>query len=377
MCGLIGVFNTGKYEKKAANMQALLQFEDQRKRGTEGFGVITINSKMKTRVDRATEPYKFMWDIHNNPSNMIIVHHRTPTSTDNLIGQTHPILVSDGSLKYDYLVTHNGIITNDEDLKKEHEELGFVYKTCTESHYTGAIKFNDSEAFAIELARLVEEQTDEMNISGSAAFIALQIDKKTQTTVKLLFGRIRTTPLIMAKSRNTLFLSSEGKGHEIDEKTLYSCKLEGDMKLTKAKINLKEEEKDEKEVEEEKEAKKKATTEYLQEKFSEKKHRGRLSRELGFKTNQEFNEAYDDDTYEERIASVMEEAKEKLDTILEEYMIALNYSTLQDENDINLFIGSIRDIMEETQKELEEEEMNKTMYDHYTDEAEGKKVLSA
>lgn len=47
MCGLIGVFNTGKYEKKVANMQALAQFEDQRKRGTEGFGIITIDAKKK------------------------------------------------------------------------------------------------------------------------------------------------------------------------------------------------------------------------------------------------------------------------------------------------------------------------------------------
>jgi len=44
---------------------------------------------------------------------MIIAHHRYPTSTKNLINQTHPIQVSNELLEHDYLVIHNGVITND------------------------------------------------------------------------------------------------------------------------------------------------------------------------------------------------------------------------------------------------------------------------
>jgi hypothetical protein len=41
--------------------------------------------------------------------------------------------VSNKMLKFDYYVVHNGMISNDEELKKEHEKLGFAYTTkCME-----------------------------------------------------------------------------------------------------------------------------------------------------------------------------------------------------------------------------------------------------
>ncbi len=236
MCGIIGVFNTEK-EKIQVNDEALEIFEDQAERGTKGFGIINIDGDNSYLVDRATEPYKFLWDIHAKPTNRIIIHHRQPTSTDNKIHQTHPILVSSGSLAHDYLVIHNGIITNDDELRKMHEGLGFIYNTVGESKL-GYERFNDSECLAIEMARYIEKQTKKLGIRGSAAFIAIQIDKKTKKVEQMFFGRTSSAVLNMAKTRNKLILSSEGKGDEIKEETLYSCKMDDNMELKKSKLEI-------------------------------------------------------------------------------------------------------------------------------------------
>jgi len=239
MCGIIGCFHTGQ-NANPVNEAVLNQFEDQKERGLNGFGIIKINDKMEYKVERATEGYKFMWDIHSEKVRAMIVHHRTPTSSDNLLAQTHPILVDNGSLKYKYLVVHNGIIQNDNKLKEAHEKLGFAYAT----EYTDKSKYNDSECFTIELARFIEKQSDKVNIEGSAAFICVQINRETEKISKLFFGR-NTNPLNMAKTRGKLFLSSTGQGSEIEANTLYSCKLDEEMKLKKEKMPFAEVEKKE------------------------------------------------------------------------------------------------------------------------------------
>lgn len=231
MCGLIGVFYTGK-NKKHVNEIALNQFEDQKERGINGFGIIKINDKMGYKIDRATEGYKFMWDIHHNPVRAVIVHHRIPTGSDNTLKQTHPIVVDNGSLKYKYLLVHNGVIRNDCELKAEHEALGFIYTTVD------GTKFNDSECVAIELARFIENQIDRVGIIGSAAFIGVQIDKKTDKVIKLFFGRNEGNPLNLAKTRNKMFISSTGPGSQVAPFKLYDCKLDAEMKLNRRTIRF-------------------------------------------------------------------------------------------------------------------------------------------
>jgi glucosamine 6-phosphate synthetase-like amidotransferase/phosphosugar isomerase protein len=236
MCGIIFARKTGK-DKTPMNMKALDIFENQRKRGTEGFGIVKIFKDKTFKVDRATEGYKFMWDIHMDPVDTIMVHHRTPTSTPNLTDQTHPLHVSNGSLKYNYLVIHNGMISNDDELKTEHEKLGFVYQTAMKE-WNGTEKFNDSEALAIELSRYIEGQEKKYRTTGSAAFIALQINKKTQKAEKIFFGRHGSSPLLMAKTRGSIILASENIGEEIKEDILYSCELDDKMELTKKKLAI-------------------------------------------------------------------------------------------------------------------------------------------
>ena len=131
MCGLIGMFNfiiTDKKTKKKTktepvNDEVIEQLEDQISRGNEGFGILMIDKKNEIELKRATEIAKALLDLYRKESTMIIMHHRNPTSSDNKISQTHPILVSDGSLKYNYYVIHNGIISNADNLKEEHEKF--------------------------------------------------------------------------------------------------------------------------------------------------------------------------------------------------------------------------------------------------------------
>src|ERR1035437_1703873 len=115
MCGIIGAIANPRSEKKIdANNFIINQFEDQNSRGKEGFGIIRITNGKIEGIDRACTPMKFLIDLYQNKSESIIAHHRTPTSTDNKIAQTHPIYVNNKELKYDYLIIHNGMIRNDD-----------------------------------------------------------------------------------------------------------------------------------------------------------------------------------------------------------------------------------------------------------------------
>lgn len=259
MCGIIAGFNTttprAKNAKatKAGNINDFIinQYEDQYNRGQKGFGIIRIAKNGKVEVDRATEPQKFLLDLYMKPATMIIAHHRTPTSTENKIQQTHPMKVSNKKLKFDYYVVHNGLISNDDELKKKHEELGFEYTTkCLEyvSQYykkDPKEKWNDSEAIAIELALFIEGKITTIRTDNSAAFVVLQVGKKTGIAQKCFFGRNGfSSALNMSKSRGTMLISSEGKGDEVKENKLYSFNVRDEkMKLDSKNIVFKKEEK--------------------------------------------------------------------------------------------------------------------------------------
>jgi predicted glutamine amidotransferase len=248
MCGIIAAFNTTTKEKgKATEVNNIIinQYQEQYSRGTEGFGIIRINKKQEIETDRACEPTKFLLDLTLKKSEMIIVHHRRPTSTKNKLKQTHPIIVTNAKLKYDYHIVHNGIISNDEELRKKHIELGFTYKTeCMEGYYRkDTLKWNDSEALSIELALFIEKIIPTIRTNNTAAFIILQTDKKTKKAKQIFFGRSGFGDLKMSKTRGKLRISSEGEGDDIKPDILYSFKPEDpELKLTNQTIEFKEEE---------------------------------------------------------------------------------------------------------------------------------------
>ena len=233
MCGIIAGFSTAQGKEKAekVNQYIIDQYENQYLRGQRGFGIIRIE-KGKIEVDRACEPAKFLIDLYMKPSSMIIAHHRTPTSTENWLDQTHPMFISNDLLQHDYYIIHNGVISNDMQLHNKHIELGFVYTTEYEeepySQYSvmpKKIKFNDSEALAIEVAMFIEGLVKLVEIDNSAAFIALQVNKKKGKGEKVFYGRNNLADLNMQQTKGNIIISSEGAGTEVPANILYSFYL--------------------------------------------------------------------------------------------------------------------------------------------------------
>jgi len=241
MCGIILKINNGK-GKDHVNRDILEQFEDQRSRGTQGFGSIFINEKGEIIIKRATSDILAVMDLYHTPSKAIMFHHRAPSSSRNKISQAHPIKITDASLKHDYYFMHNGIVSNHEERKKEHDDMGWQYTTEVEDDtYTKKETMcNDSETLGIDIARFIEGEEKHITACGSAAFFMLQVDKETAKAKRIFFGRNEGNPLKLAKTRGEIMLSSEGKGEDVNQDTLYSFDpLSADMKLDKKPMVIK------------------------------------------------------------------------------------------------------------------------------------------
>lgn len=226
MCGIIHVKRLDTSQR--ANKSLLKRFEKQRSRGVQGFGFVEIINGFVTKVGRAEGESDIKKMLNESKADEILFHHRFPTSTPNFVEATHPIWVRNEKLKYDYYVVHNGIITNDNRLRKEHIEKGFEYTTEMKNQvvtrgttYDGETKWNDSEALAIDFALAVEsDKKNSMESIGSIALVALQVDKYTLKAVSLFYGRNEGNPLCL-ESNNDMFCLSSENGKEIEHNTLY------------------------------------------------------------------------------------------------------------------------------------------------------------
>lgn len=184
-------------------------------RGREGFGYIAFDKEIFSYVRRETRS-EIERILDMNSKRSIIFHHRIPTSTPNLADCTHPIKVSNPELDYDYYLAHNGMISNDTILKKEHESLGYEYNTFVENTIKTKnfcdtySKFNDSEALTIDVARFLDGKQDSIKARGSIAFICAQTDKETGEVLNVYFGR-NSSPITMKLTANSLILRSEGE----------------------------------------------------------------------------------------------------------------------------------------------------------------------
>lgn len=213
MCGIIGAISI---DGSPVNEKVIDQFQDQKSRGMEGFGasmLVAEGDQEQMKTFRATMAQKALLDLYMKESKLILFHHRTPTSSDNLLSQTHPILVSSDVLDYDWLIAHNGMISNSDELKKKHNELGIEYSTDIGTTHRG---FNDSESLAVELALFLERKKKEIEARGSAAVIGLQIDKATQKPVTFFYGKNTGNPLHASRNNHYIMVSSEGKGDLVE-----------------------------------------------------------------------------------------------------------------------------------------------------------------
>lgn len=209
MCGIVYAQN---FKGEPVNNEVLQRFDKQRSRGTEGFGLFDGD---KMNLVRATKENKILnWLVKYN-SSTILFHHRWPSSTVNVKRAAHPFTTKDYFKDTQYILVHNGHLTNSEDLYTKHQELGITYRSLLSD-----LSFNDSEALCWDFALAMEQKTKTLTTKGSVAFICLRTHKGKLD--KLYFGRNYLNPLKMLKSKDGLILSSEGDGTMIDDDTLYT-----------------------------------------------------------------------------------------------------------------------------------------------------------
>ncbi|MEX0596059.1 MAG: hypothetical protein WD512_06115, partial [Candidatus Paceibacterota bacterium] len=152
-------------------------------------------------------------------SKEILFHHRSPTSTPNMIETAHPIFTKNKVYEYNYYLTHNGVIRNAELLKNLHKKE-FKIKYTTEVKVSGDKVFNDSESLLHELALFIEGKKETMSACGTMAFILLQSDKNGKP-INLYYGRNSSKELKMFMDKKELIISSDGKGSDVDEDKLW------------------------------------------------------------------------------------------------------------------------------------------------------------
>lgn len=254
MCGLIAVIK--KNYKKHTGSKVINYYESQKKRGSDGFGYIAIKDNRIVKVVRAKNEKDIKKFLSEETADHILFHHRKPTSTENTLGTTHPILVSHPELDYDYYFAHNGVIRNTSYLKVAHEKLGYVYRTeHSEKTYAeyldGSVEImeskasvhNDSESLAIELARYVDGRSKDVNAVGAMAFWGVSFDKETKEVGEVFFGKNYGREFgIDDTSKFCSFVSEAGVG--IKEMKVFSFKLDDEFNYQEMPLPVNEDKKD-------------------------------------------------------------------------------------------------------------------------------------
>lgn len=254
MCGLIYV---KRLDGEPACKVALKRYHSQSKRGKLGFGYIPVEDGHVRRVERFTEEKDFLEALAKETTTEILIHHRAPTSTENLIGTTHPVFVSDKMFKHNYYVIHNGTLRNESILKEKHEKLGLEYVTAfqrttvvefknhRETTHKYATGFLDSEALAKEFALYIEGHKTELDFRGSCATIIFQTTKKGKI-VAIYYARNKERELVVenvvSKKKkkhkgNYCVLKSEGNGVGVDDGFLFRVDYETG-KSTKIEVDI-------------------------------------------------------------------------------------------------------------------------------------------
>lgn len=210
----------------------LKRFNKQRGRGVKGFGYAPINNGRLAEVERFETEADMEKSLKSRKEPFILFHHRQPTSTPNFKDMAHPIEVENKELgENKFIVVHNGVIRNEDELKKKHEKLGYQYtthliervvvETRSGKQETKTESFNDSEAFAIELARYLTGKSDKIDCLGTIAFIAFEVDKKDKL-VRTHYGHNAGNPLKIEDNNALFFIKSEGEGETVPVDTIFT-----------------------------------------------------------------------------------------------------------------------------------------------------------
>lgn len=202
MCGIV-------YRKSLINSNiardVLNMYKNQRSRGTEGFGFYIPDRK---RIVYNTQEQGIVKTLKRTTATEMLFHHRMPTSTDNVLNACHPFRIELN--KNIYVIVHNGYLSNENELKKEHDSKGYKYRSIQPDG-----RFNDSESLAYDIALFLEGEQTELKSKGAIAFIAI---RNGQT---IYFGRNAQSPLVYNLNDRHLTIRSEGKGIDCETNQLY------------------------------------------------------------------------------------------------------------------------------------------------------------
>lgn len=197
---------------RSVNRQVWKQYQRQKTRGKEGFGVFDGKYIVKAAMEKRIKRW---FKRGRNQTGMLLFHHRFPTSTPNIKKAAHPFHTGNFFGKTRYVLVHNGVINNPDTLKEEHEKLGIKYQSVLDDG-----KYNDSEALLWDFALTMEGHQKELKAYGGIAFICVKmVDGKPE---KLLYGRNYGRPLKVKRSKKTVMLSSEGDGTEVEALKLFT-----------------------------------------------------------------------------------------------------------------------------------------------------------
>lgn len=210
MCGII---YGESFDGTPVNNYILNQYDKQKSRGQQGFGVFDgVNNHL---VHTAEEDRILNWLVkEKNQSELLLMHHRFPTSTVNVRRAAHPFTTKNYFGDTEYVLVHNGMIRNSDELFVAHQELGIDYYSLLDD-----LTFNDSEALLWDFALYMEGRQKEIVAAGAIAFICLKLVKGKLD--KMYFAR-NTNPLNMIRDKTGLLLSSEGEGEPIKPNTLHT-----------------------------------------------------------------------------------------------------------------------------------------------------------
>lgn len=208
MCGIVFKYNFDK--KKPVNNDILDQYDKQRSRGQQGFGL--FDGQFMKIVRESREDGILKW-LCTKDSNLIMFHHRFPTSTVNVAKAAHPFSTKKFFGNTEYIMVHNGVIRNADEMWVKHQEMGIRYSSLLND-----LTFNDSEALMWELALTMEGKQEKVEAYGDMAFIIMK--KVKGKLVDMFYGR-NSRPLMIKRTEESIELASEGPGVSILSDTLY------------------------------------------------------------------------------------------------------------------------------------------------------------
>lgn len=202
MCGLAFQHS---FIGQPVNEAIYKQFDRQRGRGTQGFGV--FDGRHNHLVKAAEEDRIKLWLAKKkNESDLLLFHHRMPTSTINVRQAAHPFASGEYFGKIEYVLIHNGHISNSRELFSKHKELGITYSSLLEDG-----TFNDSESLMWDFALTMQGKQPELTARGGMALICLKLLNGEPKA--LYFGR-NSNPIYMTRDTEGLLLSSTGLSPE-------------------------------------------------------------------------------------------------------------------------------------------------------------------